>query len=72
MTRHRLKFAAGLALTLVLVLAALMLAKQAGHFWERILVFEAAFGFLGCLLLVIVSKALGRLFIQKREDYYDD
>ncbi len=72
MTRHRLKFAAELALTLVFVLGALMLAKQAGHFWERVPIFEAASGFLGCLLIIIVSKALGHLFIQKREDYYDD
>ncbi len=72
MTRHRLEFAAGLGLTVVLVFGALVLAKQAGRFWERVPVFEAAFGFLGCLLIIIVSKALGRLFIQKREDYYDD
>ncbi len=35
-------------------------------------VMEAVFGFFGCILIVLVSKALGRLFVQKKEGYYDD
>jgi len=38
---------------------------------EHIPAFWAAFGLLGCLLLVIVSKAFGHLFVSRSEDYYD-
>jgi hypothetical protein len=42
------------------------------HFWwEKIGVFDALFGFFGCILIVLGSKALGHHGIQKDEDYYD-
>ncbi len=40
-------------------------------FWEKIPAFDAIFGFLGCILIVLGSKALGHNGIQKHEDYYD-
>lgn len=39
---------------------------------EHFPAFWAAFGFLGCLVLVIFSKAFGHLGIMNREDYYDE
>ncbi|RLB31202.1 MAG: hypothetical protein DRG87_03035, partial [Deltaproteobacteria bacterium] len=43
------------------------------HFWwEKIPVFDAIFGFFGCILIVLGSKALGHHGIQKDEDYYHD
>jgi hypothetical protein len=39
---------------------------------EHLPAFWAAFGLLGCLLLVLVSKTIGRLFVSTREDYYDE
>jgi Zn-dependent protease with chaperone function len=39
---------------------------------EHIPAFWAAFGLLGCLVLVIVSKTFGHLFVSTREDYYDE
>ncbi len=41
------------------------------HPWDHIPLFYAAFGFIGCVLIIVVSKALGKGFLQKREDYYD-
>ena len=29
-------------------------------------------GFAGCVLIIVVSKALGKAFIQKPEGYYDE
>lgn len=40
-------------------------------FWEKLPVFNVLFGFFGCALIIFVSKKLGKLFIQRREDYYD-
>lgn len=41
------------------------------HPWDSIPLFYAAFGFLGCLLLIKVSKWLGKTFLQKDESYYE-
>ncbi len=41
------------------------------HWWDRIPLFYAAFGFLGCLFLILVSKGLGKAFLQKKESYYE-
>lgn len=42
-----------------------------GGFWERIPGWWAWFGGIGCAVIVLVSKWLGHLFLQKREDWYD-
>ena len=39
---------------------------------EHIPGFWAAFGLLGCLVLVLISKTCGRLGVSTREDYYDE
>lgn len=39
---------------------------------EHIPGFWAAFGFVACVLIVIVSKAFGHAGIMTREDYYDE
>ena len=40
------------------------------HSWEKLLGFYAVYGFVGCVLLVIVAKWL-RLTLMRDEDYYD-
>jgi hypothetical protein len=43
------------------------------HFWwEKIPMFDAFYGFLGCIIIVLGSKWLGHHGIQKNEDYYND
>lgn len=42
------------------------------HAWDIVPAFYALFGFVGCILIIVVSKALGRKWLQKREDFYDD
>lgn len=42
------------------------------HIAETIPVFWTLFGFLGCVLLVVVSKTIGHSFVSKEEDYYDE
>lgn len=42
------------------------------HFWwSNIPGFFIYFGFLGCALIVIFSKILGKLFLDRKENYYD-
>lgn len=44
---------------------------ESHYFWERIPVFEALFGFIGCIVLIVFSKILGHYLLEKEEDYYD-
>ena len=39
---------------------------------EHFPAFWAAFGFVGCVIIIIVSKAFGHAGIMQREDYYDE
>jgi hypothetical protein len=39
---------------------------------ERIPGFWSVFGFIGCVVIILVSKWYGHAGIMKREDYYDE
>lgn len=46
---------------------------HSGHphsWWHRMPTFDGLFGFLGCALIVIVSKWLGYTWLQRSETYY--
>jgi hypothetical protein len=40
------------------------------HHWEGLLGFYAVYGFLGCVVLVLIAKWM-RTFLMRDEDYYD-
>jgi len=62
-----------LAVLSILVAADFFIPKEHVAFpWESIPGFYAVFGLLAAIVLLIVSKILGRFFIQKKENYYDD
>jgi hypothetical protein len=67
---------AGLAVLVVLVVLdavpAVVDKEHAHTALEHVPAFWTGFGLLGCLLLVVLAKMLGRLGISTREDYYDD
>jgi len=64
------------AVLVVLVLAdaipALVDKHHAHTKAEHLPGFWAAFGFVACVLIVIVAKAFGHAGIMTREDYYDE
>jgi uncharacterized membrane protein len=42
------------------------------HFlWEGLPVFSAVYGFIGCIVIILGSKAVGYFWLQKEEDYYE-
>lgn len=49
----------------------LLLHLEHHHAWEIIPGFYAWYGGLGCAVIVLVSKALGKHLLQKPEDFYD-
>ena len=60
-------------LSLVLVVGVdFLIPHERGHFfWEEMFGFGAVYGFVSCVLIIVVSKALGHLGLMKPEDYYD-
>ncbi len=62
-----------LALLVLLDAIPALVDKEEAHTWaEHLPGFWAVFGFVGCVVLILVSKAFGHLGIMTREDYYDD
>ena len=74
--RSRLKTVVRLSLALLALLVlldALFVDKKHADTWiEHIPGFWAAWGFLGCIVLILVSKWFGHRGIMVREDYYDE
>ena len=61
--------------TLYTICAALFLidfvyARKMMHPWEAVWGFYAIYGFVACVLLVLIAKEMRRL-VMRREDYYD-
>ncbi len=60
-------------LALLVAWDVLFVSKEHAHTAaEHIPGFWAAFGFVACVLIIIVSKWYGHLGIMTREDYYDN
>lgn len=61
-----------LAVAVVGSLAADLLkpSKEIGHVWDYTFFF-AAFGFVGCAVIVYLSKWVGRYWLQRPEGYYE-
>ena len=76
--RKRLKavvWIACMALAVLVVLDAIpgLVDKEHAHTKaEHFPAFWAAFGFVGCVVIILVSKCFGHAGIMKREDYYDE
>jgi hypothetical protein len=59
------------AICILLVLADFILHRHIGFDWEKIPAFYAIYGFVACVLLVVVAKRM-RNVLMRKEDYYDD
>jgi hypothetical protein len=55
----------------ILVIADLFVHKHPHYSWESLPGGYVVYGFLSCVVIVAVSKALGKLWLQKKEEYYD-
>ena len=71
--RLRRAFYASLAVVLVaeIVLPRVLGAGHAHFGFERIPGWGSIYGFASCVAIVVVSKALGKAWLMRREDYYD-
>lgn len=44
---------------------------HAAHWWNAIPAFYSFFGFIGCIVIILFSKVMGKFFLLKKEDHYD-
>lgn len=54
----------------LLVVVDFIVHRHIYHDWENIPAFYAIYGFVGCVVLVLVAKLM-RKVLMKEEDYYD-
>ena len=54
-----------------LVVIDLVFHRHVIHPWESLFGFYAVFGFVACVVLVLVAKEMRKVLMRK-EDYYDD
>ena len=73
LTRMKRWFYAGLAVIALTEVAALRLFHaEPAHFWfEDVPAFGSISGLVSCVLIIIVSKLLGKLWLMRPENYYD-
>jgi hypothetical protein len=59
--------------SLILAVAADFFVRRehVAFFWDKLPGFSAVYGLISCILIIVVSKALGHKWLIKKEDYYD-
>ena len=69
----KIGLAVSTVLALVVMVALDLLADpHSDGWWHQLPGFDLFFGFLGCAGIVIVSKVLGKVWLQREEGFYDD
>ncbi|MEK6725629.1 MAG: hypothetical protein AABY54_03645 [Deltaproteobacteria bacterium] len=69
--RGTLKKASYITLFIVFVADFFVHRHHATFIWDNIPGFGAVYGFVSCIVIIRVSKALGHAVLMKKEDYYD-
>ncbi len=59
------------AICILLVLVDFVVHRHIGFGWEKIPAFYAIYGFVACVLLVVLAKKM-RNVVMRKEDYYDE
>ena len=72
-TRMKRVFYAGLAVIALTEFGAprLVHAESAEFWFENLPAWESAYGLISCVVIIIGSKLLGKLWLMRRENYYD-
>ncbi len=60
----------GVILALSVLIEAVFVDHHVEYWWHGLIGFDVIYGFVGCVAIIVISKKLGKLFIQRKEDYY--
>lgn len=73
LARMKRWFYAGLAVIAVTeVLSLYIFPVEPAHFWfEDIPAFGSIYGLISCIVIIVVSKLLGKLWLMRPENHYD-
>ena len=71
MTTNRVLVLSGAVLLVSILIEVLFVHPHVHYWWHGFVGFDIIYGFLGCLVLIGLAKSLGKLFIQREENYYD-
>lgn len=70
MTTKKVVLLSLLVIIVSIVAEVLFAHPHATFWWQEVIGFDAIFGFLGCLVLIIVAKTFGKEYLQYPEDFY--
>jgi len=59
------------AICILLVIADFVVHRHISLDWEKIPAFYALYGFIACVILVVIAKVI-RKYLMRKEDYYDE
>ena len=63
----------GLVVVVLLEIAQLIFQGGHPHFWfEKLPAWGSIYGLVSCAAIIIVSKLIGKAWLMRSEDYYDD
>ena len=71
MTTKKIYMLCGAVLILSILFEVLFVHHHVYYWWHGLIGFDVLYGFLGGLVLIMLAKGLGKLFVQKHEGYYD-
>ncbi len=55
-----------------IVLPLIFHGEEEVHFsFENIPAFGSLYGFISCVAIIVISKLIGKIWLMRREDYYD-
>jgi len=63
--------ALGILTVISLILEFTLLSGYDSHWWNHIPGFYILLGFIGCVLIIFISKWMGYTFLYKDEQYYE-
>lgn len=70
MSTNKVLLLSTLLLCLSLIAEVVFAHPHVYFWWHSLLGFDIIYGFLGCMIIIVVSKFLGKAFLQRKEDYY--
>lgn len=71
MSKNKVITISGVVIALSILLEFFVVEHHAHYWWHSFVGFDAIFGFLGCLLLIIVAKGPVTHLVQRDIEYYE-
>lgn len=71
MTKNKVLTISAIVLGLSILLELFVVHHHGHYWWHSFIGFDIVFGFLGCILLIVVAKGPIKHLVQRDVDYYE-